>query len=70
MTRSGDATPLPRGVLVRATVAARRLGVSARTVRRWIACGTLAGRRVMGARVAGWFVYRDALDAFAKEGKT
>lgn len=37
-----------RGELVRATVAARRIGVCAATVRRWVRRGELAGSEVCG----------------------
>ena len=37
---------------VSVTVAARLLGVNPRTVRRWLDCGVLGGRRMGGPR--GW----------------
>jgi excisionase family DNA binding protein len=46
------------GAYVAATVAARRLGVMPRTIRRWIAAGTIGG--VKEGR--SWFVFRAALE--------
>ncbi len=49
---------------VRAAVAARRLGVDVRTVRRWVALGVIDGRRVRTYRDGrcSVFVVRAALD--------
>lgn len=55
------------GALVSAAYAARRIGVTARTVRRWVAAGVLAGRRVesyRGDRRCRWFVERASLEVF------
>ena len=52
-------------MLVAAWVAARRIGVTVRTVRRWIASGAIEGKRIKAYRDgrARWFVTRAALDA-------
>ena len=44
--------------------AARRIGTTTRSVQRWIANGSLPGRRVGGR----WRVASDALDAFMARG--
>lgn len=55
------------GALVPAAYAARRIGVTPRTIRRWIAGGVLQGRAVPSYardRRCRWFVLRAALDAW------
>lgn len=54
-----DRARADRGAYVPATVAARLIGVHARTVHRWIARGTLRGRQLGRS----WFVFRPALRA-------
>lgn len=58
----------PGRKLVRASIAARRLGVSVRTVRRWIAIGSLEGVHVESFRDGRghWYAFSDALDAFVR----
>lgn len=51
--------PTPGGKLVRASIAARELGVSWWTIKRWV-----RDRKIAGTRIAGrWYVSRKALEA-------
>jgi excisionase family DNA binding protein len=50
--------------LLSAEQAARRLGVSAETVRRWIATGQLEGVRLGDARLARYRTSPDAIERF------
>lgn len=51
------------GALVKATVAARRIGVSAETVRAWLRAGTVSGVKIG----RGWYMHRAALERILVE---
>lgn len=56
--RRADLARLERGAYVRASVAARLLGLHVRTVHHWISRGWIAGKREKNGR---WYVSRAAL---------
>lgn len=64
-----DGIPMTVGAYVPAGVAARLLGLTRRTIVRWVQTGQLAGRRECarcadgdaGCRGCRWYVYRVAL---------
>lgn len=62
---------MTRSEWVPATVAARRLGVKPKTVRRWVALGVIAGNRVPSYADGRCFVFvlRSALDAWRRDAE-
>lgn len=54
--------PKPGGKLVRASVAARTLGLHVDTIRRWIRGGKIGGTR----QARRWYVFRDDLDKLTR----
>lgn len=59
MTERPRALELWQRKLVRVSTAAKRIGVSPRTVRRWIGRGILRGKKIAGH----YYVHSDALEA-------